>query len=330
MSRNRNLREDIDASHNYSRKLISGKVTATAGIRNPDNLTMVYGLAANRIEVLRALEKQNKFRLIWYITFFLLGIACLIIEPSCWFYVLDLYVLMINIDLASQGKLIGIYIGIIECFMYSYICFISGLYGEVIKMFIINIPLNIFTVASWMKNLKEQKNTSYKKKDDDNAVVIRKLNKSNFWWMPLVFLTIYVGSYFGLQLLKTSALIFSAGALTCTIFNKILNGLRYKESWLFNIASNLINTGMWIQVMITSASSGGISLIELPALISTFACLANSFYGYSMWKSMYRKIAVNGGEILAIRNVKINKIIKLRRKYQKLIWNKQIDINKNS
>ena len=48
---------DINTSSNYSRKLISGKVTATAGIRNPDNLTMVYGLAANRIEVLR--DGQN-------------------------------------------------------------------------------------------------------------------------------------------------------------------------------------------------------------------------------------------------------------------------------
>jgi len=325
----RNLKEEIDISDKYSRKLISGRVTATAGIRNPHNLQMVYGLGANRIEVLRALEKQNKFRLIWYILFFALGIACLFIEPKSWFYVLDLYILMINIDLASQGKIVGVYIGIIECFMYAYICFSTGLYGEVIKMFIINVPLNIFTLVSWTKNLKEQKQTSYKNSDNENAVIVRKLSKNSFWWIALSLVGIYVACYFGLQALNTSALIFSAGVLACTIFNKILSALRYKENWFFSIATNIISVGMWIQVIIASSQTG-LNLMELPPLVSTFACLANSFYGYSMWKSMYRKIAVNGGEIFALRKIKINKIIKLRRKYQKLVWDKKIDIQKNS
>lgn len=330
MIHHRNLKQNYDATNQYSRKLINGKVTATAGIRNPHNFSMVYGHAANRIEVLRALEKQNKFRLIWYVSFIFLGIACLFIEPTCWFYVLDLFVILINVDLASQGKLIGIYVGIIECFMYAYICYISGLYGEVIKMFIINVPLNIFTIINWTKNLKEQQKTHYQKNDEENTVVIRKLKKTSIFWIVPTFAALYIASYFGLQLLNTSALMFSAAALACTIFNKILNGLRFKESWSFSIASNIISTGMWIQVMLSGVNSGAISLIELPALLSTFACLANSFYGYSMWKSMYRKIAVNGGEVLAMRKIKINKIIKLRRQYQKLIWNKKIDINKNS
>ncbi len=326
----KNLNEKTNISDNYSRKLISGKVTATAGIRNPDNLNMVYGLGANRIEVLRALEKQNKFRLIWYITFFLLGIVCLILEPKSWFYVLDLYVCMVNVDLVSQGKLVGVYIGIIECFMYAYICYVSGLFGEVIKMFAINVPLNIFTLISWTKNLREQKKISYKKnEEEENAVTIRKLSKKSYLWLIPAIAVLYVGCYFGLQALGTSALIFSAGVLVCTIFNKILNGLRYKENWLFSILANVISVGMWIQVIITS-SENGINLMELAPLVCTLANLVNGFYGYSMWKSMYRKVAVNGGEILAIRKVSIKKIIKLRRKYQTLIWNKERDIEKNS
>ena len=328
MIHHRNLKEDIDISNKYSRKLISGKVTATAGIRNPHNLSMVYGHAANRIEVLRALEKQNKFRLIWYSIFIILGAVCLFIEPKSWFYVLDLYVLLFNIDLASQGKLIGVHLGILECFMYAYISYVSGLYGEIIKMLAISVPLNIFTVISWTKNLKEQKNTSYKS-DNDSAVIIRKLDKKTLTWLPLILIALYVGSYFGLKALNTSALIFSAGALACSIFNKILNGLRFKESWIFGIISSIISTIMWVEVFIASLVSG-FNIMEIPVILSMIACLTNSFYGYSMWKSMYRKIAVNGGEILAMRKIKINRIIKLRRQYQKLIWNKQIDIQKNS
>jgi len=83
-------------------------------------------------------------------------------------------------------------------------------------------------------------------------------------------------------------------------------------------------------VFIINITTTGFNLLELPVILGMVACLINSFYGYSMWKTMYRKIAVNGGEVLAMRKIKVNKIIKLRRQYQKLIWDKKIDINKNS
>ena len=329
----RNLKENINISQNYSKKLISGKVTSTAGVRNPQTLKMTYGIGANRIEVLRALEKQNKYRLVWYLTFLILGIVCLILEPKSWFYVIDLYILLFNIDLVSEGKPVGVYIGIAECFLYSYICYKSALYGEVIKMLAISVPLNIFTIISWTKNLKEQKKISYNKTSEtekkEESVIIRKLDKKNFWWLGLVFIAIYIACYFGLDLLNTNALIFSAGALACTLFQKVLNALRYKESWWFSIFSQLIGTGMWIQVIIQSSATG-LNLMELPPLLSTLACLSNAFYGYAIWKSMYRKVAVNGGEVLAIRKVNIKKIIKLRRQYQKLVWDKKVDIEKNS
>ena len=326
----RNLKEDINISHRYSKHLINGKVTATAGVHNPFTLKELYGAGANRLEVLKALQAQTKIRIIWYIAFFIFGIICLILEPKSWFYVLDLYVLLFNIDLVSEGKLIGVYIGIIECYMYAYICYLSGLYGEVIKMLAISVPLNIFTVISWTKNLREQKKVSYsEKKTEEKTVVVRKLNKKSFVWIALLFAAIYVGCYFLLKWLNTSALIFSAGVLGCTLFSKVLSALRFKENWWFSIVSNLIASGMWIQVIIESSATG-LNLLELPALFSTFACLTNAFFGYATWKSLYRKIAVNGGEILAIRRVKINRIIKLRRRYQKLVWDKKIDIQKNS
>ena len=330
MIHHQNLNEQFNISNKYSRKLISGKVTATAGIRNPHNFTMVYGSAANRIEVLRALEKQSKFRLIWYSIFLILGLVCLILEPKCWFYVLDLYVLLFNVDLASQGKISGVYLGIVECFMYVYISLISGLYGEVIKMLVINVPLNIFTIVNWTKNLKEQKNKPHKNTENNGSVIIRKLNNKSILWIVPAAIAIYAASFFGLKLLGTSALIFSAGALACTIFNKILNGLRFKESWIFSIMSSIISTGMWLQVMLSTIGTTGISLMELPVILGMIACLINSFYGYSMWKSMYRKIAVNGGKILAIRKVNIKRIIKLRRQFNNLRWNREVDVNKNS
>lgn len=325
----KNLREEINISDRYARHLVSGRVTATAGIRNPHTLNMIYGPGSDRIEVLRALETKNKFRLIWYVIFLALGVVCFALEPKSWFQCLDLVVLMVNIDLVSEGKLIGIYIGIIECFMYAYICFISGLYGEVIKMFIINIPLNIFALVSWMKNLRAQKKANYKEKSEDKSVVVRKIPVKHYWWLALVLVAIYFGCYFGLKLLNTSAIWFSAGVLAFTIYQKVLSGLCYKENWWFQILANAISIGMWLEVIITS-SSAGIDLMELAPLVGTVASLVNGFYGYALWKSMYRRVTINGGELLFKRKVKINSIIKLRRKYQTLIWNKDIDVSKNS
>ena len=52
-----------DDNSTYSQKLIRGKVTATEGVHNFDNMKLSYGsIGANRIDVLRALQKENKFR----------------------------------------------------------------------------------------------------------------------------------------------------------------------------------------------------------------------------------------------------------------------------
>ncbi len=328
MSR-RNFNEETNISDRYSRKLISGRVTATAGIHNIDNLNMSIRAGVNRIDYLRALEKQNLFNIIWYTIFIILGIACLIIAPKGWFNVIDLFVLMINIDLVSRGKLLGVYIGILECFMWAWICFGTGLYGEVIKMFVINIPLNIFTLVSWTKNLKKNREVSYKP-EEENTLEIRSFPKKYYWALILACAVGYVGCYFGLKLLKTSALIFSAGVMVSSIANKILSGLRYKESWFFSILSHAISVGMWV-VVIVDASKTGLNLEELAPLVSTLANLSNGFYGWYLWKGMYnREVINNKGEILNKRPVKISRIIKLRRKYQQLFWDKDVDTNKNS
>lgn len=328
----KNTNDTIDTNSMYTKKLIRGKVTATNGVVGLDAWDASYGsIGENRIDVLRTLEKQSKFKIIWYIIFVTLGFVCLAITPSGWFNVLDLFVVMINIDLVSRGKVIGIYIGTAECLMYIYICFLSGLYGEIIKMCVINIPLNIIAIINWTRNLKKQKEKKYSQNDDSNEIVIRKLSKKSYIWIGISIIFLYVGCYFGLKLLNTNALIFSAGVLVLTIFSKILSGLRYKENYIFGIISCAIQTAMWIDVIIESSlSANALDLTNLALMVTTIACIVSDINAYILWKSMYRKIAVNGGEILAMRKVNIKKIIKLRHAYRTLIWNKEIDITRNS
>lgn len=323
-----------DDNSTYSQKLIRGKVTATEGVHNFDNMKLSYGsIGANRIDVLRALQKENKFRIIWYVVFGFLATVCLGLDFrnwQAWFNVADLIILMINIDLVSRGKIVGIYIGLIECFMYIYICYVTGLYGEIIKMCALNIPLNIFSIISWTKSLKEQKKKKYSDAKEESSVVIKKLKAKSYIWIALGSVVLYVGFYFGLKAIGSNALIFSTAVLTLTVFAKILSGLRYKENYLFSLAAGILSTLMWIEVIVTSAKSGSFDYSILLMVLNSLAIVTNDIQGYSIWKAMYRKIAVNGGEVFAMRKMNIKKIAKLRHQYQKLVWNEKVDTEKNS
>ena len=58
---------------------------------------------------------------------------------------------------------------------------------------------------------------------------------------------------------------------------------------------------------------------------SGFASVANDIYALSLWNGLYRKARLNGGKILNIRPLKINKIIKLRRRYKHMIWSEKVE-----
>ena len=312
---------------NYQRNLINVTTATNVGINNHDRLVKAYGSTANRIEVLNMLRKQSKFTIYWFIIFGLLGIACLVIDINGWFQVFDLYLVMVNIYLVARGKLIGIALGIVECCIYAFICFKSQLFGEVIKVLCISVPLNIFSLISWkLASKKKEKDKFNTKKDDD--VVIRKLNKK----LKLIFGAALIGcSGLAFLLLKfvigqENALLLSSIALAITIVGKILTARKYVESYILFLCGNIICLLMWGQTMIES----GVNLSDLSMTVYYLACFSFDVYAYELWKSMYRRVAINGGVILAKRKVKITRIIKLRRRYKNLHWNKEVDVAKNS
>ena len=113
-----------------------------------------------------------------------------------------------------------------------------------------------------------------------------------------------------------------------TIFTKILNGLRYLESWICDIVSCISSITMW-GIIIFSSISTGFNFTELPVILTLLAILSNSIFAYIMWKIMYRKVVIDGGgDIYKKRNLNIKKIIKLKKQYQKLYWNKEVDERK--
>lgn len=323
----RNKKDKSALYQHYSRNLIRATVSTNIGINNHDRLIKAYGAGAARIEILNKLKKQSKFTLYWFTTFIILGLVCLFLDPAGWFNVFDLYILMINIHLVAKGKLVGIYVGILECVFYAFICFNSALYGEVFKVFAITIPLNIFSIISWMRSARKQKQDKYVETKQED-IVIKKLSKKS---KPIYLLAIVLCSGVAYVLLRfvigqTNALVLSSIALSISIVGKVMTAKRYMESYVLFLFGNIICLFMWGQTMIQT----GFVLADITMIVYYLACFTMDIYAYDLWKAMYRKVAVNGGVLLAKRKLNIKKIIKLRRQFRNLHWDKKIDMAKNS
>lgn len=327
----RNFAEKTTINENYSKKLIRGTVTATVGIDSPKRLIETYGKHSNRIELLRLIERESKFKLIWYLVFFSFILVFGILYPESYLRLIELAVLMISIDLMSRGKIIGLYIGCFECCLYAYISYNSGLIGEVIKNLAICLPLTIYTIISWTinsyKNKKLQATQKYAPQKDADIVIKKLSTKQLIMYIGLAILA-SVGSYFLLRYVFNQRVSLITGSLVFgfMIIYKILNGARYMQSWLFGIFQSMMSLTMWCSTLI----SGAVSILDLPMIALMLAVLSNNIYGYSMWKALYRRVAVNGGIILNKRPVSVKKIIKLKRTFKRMSWDKKLDMMKNS
>lgn len=314
---------------NYQRNLIKATVSTNVGINNYDRLRKTYGEDINRVEVLNVLKKQSKFTICWFTIFLTLGIICLAFDLEGWFNVLDLFVVMFNIYFISKGKAVGIVIGIIECFLYAYICLQSHLFGEVVKVLAISVPLNIYSLTSWILKTRKQRKGKYNEgKVSQDEFQVKKLTKKLISIYLIIGVAVAVACYFFLKyaLGQTTALILGAISLTITIIGKILTAKQYMDSYIVFIMGDIICLAMWIQTLVSTP----FEVASITMLIYYIACLSNDIFGFISWKGMYRKVVVNGGFLLALRDVKINKIAKVKRRYKGLHWDKQVDITKNS
>lgn len=327
----KNFAEKTNINNAYSKKLIHGTVHATVGIDSSKRMIEQYGKNSNRVELLRILERESKFKLWWYGIFLLFALVFLCIFPQSYLSIIELVVLMVAIDLTSRGKIIGVVITVFECFLYSYISYKSGLIGEIIKNLAIAVPLNIYTIISWTINSKKLKSEAQKikyKKQESADIVIKKMSKKMFALYCGMTILISIISYFLLRfgLKQKVSLVTSSLVLGFMSTYKVLSGARYMESWIFAIIQSSLSLFMWCITIV----SGSATIMELPMIAVTLACLTNHVYGFIMWKALYRRVAVNGGEILVRRKVSIKRVLKIRRRFKTLYWNKQIDETKNS
>lgn len=325
MSKKVNFDNNNSFQEHYKINLIRVMKSGTYRINNHHKLIKAYGKDSIKPSLLQKLKQQSIFYKFWFSIFIVLGITLLILDPTNWLNVFDLFIVMLNIYLVAKRKVIGIYVGLLECIIYGIICLINGFYGEVINAFMLYTPLYIYEIVSWTLTLKKQKIYNHSENDE---LLINKLNKKQFLLYTLSSLLIFVLSYILLKYIikQEHALLFSALSMAISIIGEIMIAKCFMESYILLYLGELIGLFIWVQSMIeTSFTMEGITMI-----VYYLATFSNNLYGYYLWKDIYRKVAVKYGVLFNKRKVKIKRIIKLRRRFRNLHWNKSVDVAKNS
>ncbi len=298
------------------KNLIFGTNSATRGAYY-HNMGLSSNASYGRIGILEGLRRTSLFEKIWYPIFIIAGILCLIfVRPFTFelcFAVISLWLGMLSNNLLARGKWLGLLLSIISSVLYTTVCFFTKVFGEVIINIILYIPLDIFALITFKKNIS--------KKSDELEVKVMRLKQ----WLIALLLTLVLGGAIFAALYFLPGQIYpllNASSVALFISAMLIRNLRYKEFWWFNLFGNLMSVIMWAIV----ATSSSDLLYSLPFALSSLAALSNNVFGIVMWQSIYKKSVTNGRVFVKTNKVKVNKVIKLRRRYKDALrWEQAVE-----
>ena len=265
------------------------------------------------------IQRVGKFEIVWYPTFIILGLLCLILIPIfttmsaidvlllC-FSVTSLWFSMFANNLVARGYRIGLLLSTISMCFYVVVCILQHVWGEVIINLALYIPLEIMGFFKW-------KNSAG---DSGKISAVKKMTTKD--------LAIYLPSLAGLTAaiwailefgIKQKFAIFNAISIAACVIGNIVRNKKYLETWYIYMTSNTAAIILWALTIF--ASGDGLTLVVLPSMLSFMATLSNNFNGIVIWSTLYRNENKNGGVYLALRPVNINKVAKIKRMYRNMI-----------
>lgn len=309
-----------NANHNArlrSKHLIIGKSDATRGSNYAD--VKFDEQMRHKVALMNKISNISLFEKIWYAFFVLAGVLCLIfIKPFDFelvFAVISLYLYMISNNMTANGNKVGMIVIIVSSLLYSINCFFYKIYGEIIINVLVYIPIYIFSFVSFNKNTNKE----------NSKAEFLEVKKMSFWLLlACVFglLLLSAGLYFILNLIQSAYPLVNAISIVAFLIGMIVRIFRYIEFWWFDLIGNIFSVLLWVLASTADASS-------IPFVLSTISSVLNGIYGFIIWRKLYRKSRASKGVILAMREIKISKIIKVRRRYKTLLFKENLNSNEN-
>lgn len=189
---------------------------------------------------------------------------------------------VISVVLCAKGRVSNYVFGMVYVTAYAYVAFQNKLYGEVMMNLLYYVPMNVIGFITWTK-LAKKKAESAQTGDVSKDVETRHMS-SKQRWLTFVIAVVVILAYW--QLLKfmggNLALIDSCSTIV-SIIAMYLQVMRYTESWIMWIFTNLISIVLWLTAMLTQDSN------NITMLLMWSAYLVNSTYGYINWKKLEAK-----------------------------------------
>ena len=173
----------------------------------------------------------------------------------------------------AKGNPIGQMLMVIFSILYGIISFSAAYYGEMITYLCMSAPMNLFSLASWLKN-------PYK--GNKSQVAINHLKKKDVVTMTLITIPVSVALYFILATLGTKNLVPSTISV---ITSFIAAYLTFKRSVYFSVAyaaNDIILIVLWLMTL--SSSTSYVSVVVCFVIF-----LFNDLYTFSNWLKIRKK-----------------------------------------
>ena len=175
---------------------------------------------------------------------------------------------IISMIFISKGFLYAPILGVIYDALYIAVSWSQNYYGEVIIFAFIMIPMELFSVFTWLKN---------KNKQEQELVQTNKLHKKEVGILIILSIVTTISFYFILLALNTKELFINTISLTANFIGVYLMFRRSKYYALSYFVDDLIAITLWIITIVVS----GIEFI--PNLICLICFAVIDIYGFITW-----------------------------------------------
>lgn len=189
---------------------------------------------------------------------------------------------VISVVLCAKGRVSNYVFGMVYVTAYAYVAFQNKLYGEVMMNLLYYVPMNVIGFITWTK-LAKKKAESAQTGDVSKDVETRHMSSKQRWMTFVIAVVVILAYWHLLKFMGGNLALIDSCSTIVSIIAMYLQVMRYTESWIMWIFTNLISIVLWLTAMLTQDSN------NITMLLMWSAYLVNSTYGYINWKKLEAK-----------------------------------------
>lgn len=213
--------------------------------------------------------------ILWSVSVFFIVSSFCIFDRESYLTLIASLIGVTSLIFSAKGNPIGQALMIAFSLLYGIISYTFAYYGEMITYLGMTMPMAVFTLIAWLKNLYEGNKAEVK---------VNSISKTEQFLMWLLSLIVTVTFYFILKYFNTANIIPSTISVTTSFLAVYLTFNRCPAFALAYAANDIVLIVLWFLASLTD-----IRYISVVVCFVTF--LFNDIYGYISWQRIKRRQA---------------------------------------